>query len=57
MLIIGNINSKGTTSKTSNFLYRRSKSVGAFFDRMTYRPYKGAHRGIWYKMPWNKGKF
>jgi len=25
-----------------------------WFNRMTYRPFKGAHRGFWYRLPWNK---
>ena len=24
-----------------------------WFNRMTYRPFKGAHRGYWYRLPWN----
>lgn len=26
----------------------------AWFNRMFYRPFKGAHRGYWYRLPWNK---
>lgn len=25
-----------------------------WFNRMFYRPFKGAHRGYWYRLPWNK---
>jgi hypothetical protein len=25
-----------------------------WFNRMTYHPFKGAHRGYWYRLPWNK---
>lgn len=38
----------GTTSK---FGSKHPK-----FDRLTYRPFKGAHRGYYYRLPWNKGK-
>lgn len=49
--------------KTKGFIHflftRKSKTAkraGSFLDHMTYRPYKGAHRGYWYRLPWNKGK-
>lgn len=41
---------QGTTSKFSRALFRRSPRAGAWFDRMTYRPYKGAHRGWFYAL-------
>ena len=47
----------GFTSDTSRFLYRFSSHFGSWFDQMTYRPFKGAHRGYWYRLPWNKNKF
>ena len=25
-----------------------------WLNRMLYRPYKGAHRGYWYRLPWNR---
>lgn len=25
-----------------------------WFNRMLYRPFKGARRGYWYRLPWNK---
>jgi hypothetical protein len=28
-----------------------------WLDHMLYRPYKGAHRGYWYRLPWNRGRF
>ncbi|MCR4285766.1 MAG: hypothetical protein NUW00_02630 [Candidatus Kaiserbacteria bacterium] len=31
--------------------------VGMFspwLNHMLYRPYKGARRGYWYRLPWNK---
>ncbi len=30
--------------------YRNSK-IKAWFDRMTYRPYRGAYRGFMYRLP------
>jgi len=48
---------KGSTNRISNFIYKISRSTGSFFDKMTYRPFKGGHRGYWYRLPWNKGKF
>jgi len=48
---MGIFRSVGTTSKFSNFLYKRSSRVGSFFDKMTYRPYKGAHMGFMYRLP------
>lgn len=48
---MGIFSSIGTTSKFSSILYKRSSRVGSFFDKMTYRPYKGAHRGFMYRLP------
>ena len=38
---------------TTNWLGRK----WSWFDRMTYRPFRGAHRSYWYRLPWNKNKF
>lgn len=39
----------GTTSRLG--------SKWPWLDRMTYRPFRGAHRGYWYRLPWNRNKF
>lgn len=26
-------------------------TAGAWYNRMTYYPYKGSHRGYWYRLP------
>lgn len=51
MKIFGKIGAIGTTSKFSTILYNRSSRVGSFFDRVTYRLYKGAHMGFMYRLP------
>jgi hypothetical protein len=28
-----------------------------WFNRMVYRPFKGAHRGYWYHLPWNRHSY
>lgn len=28
-----------------------------WFNRMTYRPFKGARRGYWYRLPWNRKSY
>lgn len=47
----------GRTNFLSRILYFFSPRFGSKFDMLTYRPFKGAHRGYWYRLPWNKGKF
>lgn len=42
---------------SSSFVAKHGGRAGAKFDHLTYRPFKGAHRGYWYRLPWNKGKF
>lgn len=42
---------------SSSWFAKRGGRAGAFFDKMTYRPFRGAHRGYYYRLPWNKGKF
>jgi len=41
---------------SSSILATKGGRFGAWFDHMTYRPFRGAHRGYWYRLPWNKGK-
>lgn len=31
--------------------------IVAWTDHMIKRPYKGARRGYYYRLPWNRGKF
>jgi len=40
----------GMTNFLSRAIYKRSSRVGSWFDRMTYRPYKGARMGWTYRL-------
>lgn len=37
--------SLGTTSNFSRFVYKTNPRFGAWYDHMTYRPFKGSPRG------------
>ncbi|MFZ2252841.1 MAG: hypothetical protein WAW13_01550 [Minisyncoccia bacterium] len=43
----------GSSTREQRFV----RFVGKFspsLNYLLYRPYKGAHRGYWYRLPWNK---
>ncbi len=43
--------------KSPTLEQRILKLAGKISPRLNYllyRPYKGAHRGYWYRLPWNK---
>jgi len=33
---------------------QRISRFAAWYDRMTYRPFLGAHRGWYYRLPWHR---
>lgn len=35
-------------------ILRITARFSPWLNHMLYRPYKGAHRGYWYRLPWNK---
>lgn len=41
---------------SSSWVATKTGRFGTTFDRLTYRPFQGAHRGYFYRLPWNKGK-